>query len=834
VATLPSPHRYFEAAWLDVRYARRVLAKTPVFTLTALATLALAIGVNTAVFALVNAVLLEPLPYPHPERLALLSQTVWQGGSAGSDTAIDGRTWELVRDRATIVNRAVYSNWTTGVNLVVRAPNGSEHARHVQQQRVGTGFFSVLGVAPLLGREFTADEDRPGGPTAVVLSADLWRTAFGSDPAAVGHSITLRGEPFTVVGIMPDGFRTGERADLWTPLRPTTTGEGGGANYHVLVGLRDDGSRPQALTEISGIGEELQRRRSAGNGGTGNKSEVSLSLVGLQDGLTAAIRPALLMVWAAVGVVLLAGCVNLDGLMLTRAARRRREMATRMALGSGRAAVVRQLLVEAAVLGIAGGVAGIGVAAVAVQGLAWLSRDAFEIWQTVSIGRREAMVAAGLSIFGSLIFGLGPALQASRESTQSSLLASGRSVAGGSSHWPRRVLVVAQVALSVLLLVGSGLLLRTFNHLRSLEPGFDPEQVVAASVSLEDARYRTADSVVRLMDATLARIQQEPGITSAAVGLGLPYERLLNLPFRRADGLEASDSRNLMTSATYISPGFFEVMRIPVRRGRSFDARDRAGSAPVVIVNDALARAYFEDADPIGRRIRLSGAEREIVGLVGNVQMKPGWGDNGPLSAMSLVYVPIGQLSDGFVRLVHGWFMPTVVVRSSLPSEHTSGAIRRAVASVDPLLPLASVRTMSEVQAAALGQQRLLAMLLLALAGAALVVATIGIHGLIAASVTERTREMGIRLALGATLGQALRTLALPGVLLSAAGTAAGLIGALAAVPLIRHFVWGISVSDPLTFGGVAVLLLAVSSVASVAPALRILRLDPAITLRQE
>ncbi len=824
-----SPQRHLEAAWLDVRYARRVLAGTPAFTLTALATLALAIGVNTAVFALVNAVLLKPLPYPHPERLSLLSYSVRQKKPVDGNTSVDGRTWELVRDRATLVDRAVFSSWTTGVNLVVGGQNGSDRALFVQQQRVGTGFFAVLGVAPLLGREFTADEDRPNGPPAVVLSAELWRTAFGADPAAVGHPIALRGESYTVVGIMPDGFQTGARADLWTPLRPSTTGEGGGSNYQVVVRFRDAGSRPQALAEIAGIGEELQRQRPAASEG-----QVSLSLVGLQAGMTSDIRPALLIVWAAVGVVLIVASVNLAGLMLTRAARRRREMATRMALGSGRAAVVRQLLVEAGVLGIVGGALGMAVAVIAVQGLSWLSRDALDLWQTVSIGGREAAVAAGLSILGSLIFGVGPALQASRQSTQSSLLASGRSVAGASSHWPRRLLVVAQVALGVLLLVGSGLLLRTFTHLRSLDPGFDPRQVVSASVSLEDARYRAADSVARLMEDTLARVRQEPGISSATVGLGLPYERLLNLGFRHADGPEAAETRNLITNATYVTPGFFEVLRIPVRRGRPFDARDRAGSPPVVIINDALVRTYFKGADPIGRHIRLSGTVREIVGVVGDVQMKPGWGDNGPLSAMSLMYVPIGQLTDGFVRLVHGWFMPAIVVRSTMPAAQAGSAIRRAVASVDPLLPLASVQTMSEVQTASLGQERLLTMLLGALAVAAVIVAAIGIHGLIAASVTERTREMGIRLALGATFGQALRTLALPGIVLAATGTVAGLVCAAAAVPLIRHFVWGISVSDPLTYTGVVIVLLAVAAAASITPALRILRLDPATTLRQE
>ena len=801
----PSPLGLIEAAWLDLRYARRVLWRTPAFTLTAVLTLALAIGVNTAVFALVDAILLKPLPYPHPERLALLTQTVKQSGQVSSSPAVDGRTWELVRDHLTSADRAVFSDWTTGVNLVVRGSNGAEQARFVQQQRVSTGFFSVLGVPMLAGREFTADEDRAGGPPAVVLSAELWRSAFASDPSAIGRAITLRGEAYAVVGIMPDGFQTGSRADLWTPLRPSTTGEGGGTNYEVLVGLRDESSRPAVAAQLASVAEELKRQRAATAEGPGNLPEVSFTLIGLQEGMTASIRPSLFVVWASVAVVLVAACVNLAGLMLTRAARRRREMATRLALGSGRSAVIRQLMVEAGVLGIVAGAAGIGVAAVMVSGLTWLAQDGFAIWQTVAVGWREAFVAVALAIVGSLIFGLGPALQASRQSTQSSLLASGRSVAGGTSHWPRRLLVVAQVALGVLLLVGSGLLLRTFNHLRNLEPGFDPAGVVTAAVSLEDARYRTAESVARLMDNVLTRVRQEPGMGSAAAGLGLPYERLLNLGFARMDGPGAANPRSQITNATYITSDYFEAFRIPVRRGRVFDGRDRADSAPVAIVNDALVRAHFKlegDTDPIGHNIRISGTVREIVGVVGDIQVRPGWGSNGPLSAMPLVYVPVAQVSDSFVRLVHGWFMPTIAIRSSLSTVQVSDAIRRAVAAVDPLLPIASVRTMSEVRAASLGQQRLLTTLLLALAVAALIVAAIGIHGLIAASVTERTREMGVRLALGSTLGQALQTLALPGVLLAAIGTAAGLLGAAAAIPLIRHFVWGVSVSDPLTYAG--------------------------------
>ena len=665
---------------------------------------------------------------------------------------------------------------------------------------------------PLVGREFTPDEDRPNGPPAVVLSAELWRTSFGADPSAVGQAIALRGESYTVVGIMPDGFETGARADLWTPLRPSTTGEGGGSNYSVLVGLRNDTSRPQALAELTGIAEELQRQRPADS-----KGQVVLSLVGLQDGMTAEIRHSLLVVWAAVVVVLVAACVNLAGLMLTRAARRRREMATRLALGSGRAAVVRQLLVEAGVLGIAGGAGGIAVASLAVEGLSWLSRDALDIWQAVAIGWKEAAVAAGLAVVGSLIFGLGPALQASRQSTQSSLISSGRSVAGSTSHWPRRILVVAQVALGVLLLVGSGLLLRTFTHLRGLDPGFDPgwrrlrDRLARRCALSHGRRRREAGRRTRWRERS-----RNPASHRRPSASGCPMNGSSTSVSGTPMAPRRRTPRSQITSVTYITPGFFDVLRIPVRRGRAFDARDRAGSAPVVIVNEALVRAHFNGADPIGRHLRFSGTVREIVGVVGNVQMRPGWGNNGPLAAMPLAYLPIDQLTDGFVRL-GPWVVHARHHRAHIALEcpgRWRHPARRRLGRPTPARGVGpgDVRGAGRIARATAAAD-----------GAAARAGWGGVGGGRHRHPRPH-RRVGYRPHAGdghppgtrRHLGQALRTLALPGVVLAGVGATAGLLGAAAAVPLIRHFVWGVSVSDPMTYAGVVVLLLAVATVASV------------------
>lgn len=807
----------------DVRFAVRMLGKSPAFAFTAVLTLALAIAVNTAIFSVVDAVLLKPLPYPEPDRLAVVTRTVRADSALDEDTSQNGATWLMMRDRAKTIEPAVYSTWPAGVNVVA-----SGRASYAQQQRVGAGFFRVLGIAPVIGREFNAEEDRPGGPAAALLSYTLWQAMFNGDPSVIGTTLVVRGEGATIVGVMPAGFQSGTEADLWTPLRPNTTGEGEGENYAILARLRSGIDWAQADAEVQHLGADIARQREPSPG-----SSIAFSLQPLQRGMTASLRNPLLMLWWAVAIALLIACVNLAGLLLARASARSREIATRMALGSARAAVIRQLLVESVVLAAAGWVAGIALGTIALGALKALAADAFEIWQPVSLDARAVAVAAALSVSASGLFGLAPALHATRIDLQAALIdAGGRAIAGRAALWPRRVLIVAQVALGVVLLIGAGLLVRTFSHLRHLDPGFDPRGVVTASVSLEDARYRTAARVSRLFEETLTRVSQAPGVEAAGVSLGLPYERILNLGFRHLDGPQAGSTQGRMTSATYVAGDFFRALRLPIRAGRTFDARDRADTPGVVVVNDAFARQYFAGASPLGRRIAFAGREREIIGVAGDVQVRPGWGDNGPIAAMPLAYLPLAQATDGFLRLVHGWFSPTFVVRAAAGTNCVT-VLRRAVDATDPLLPFARVRNMEQVRDASLALQRFLMVLLAGLAIAAVLLAAIGIHGLIATTAVERTREMGIRIALGATMGQAMRSLAVPGILLAIGGTAIGTLASLGFVPLLRHFLWGVSATDPVTFLAVGAILLAVASLASVGPALRILRLDPAKALRE-
>jgi predicted permease len=800
----------------DLRYATRVLRKSPTFTAAAVATLALCIGANTAIFSVVDAVLLRPLPYPQPERLAAIARHWQNKGATGDDTPQTGRIWEAVRDGATYVDCAVLSDGSMGVNF---AAGGK--VEYVKQQRVSAGFFRVLGIAPLIGREFSADEDRPGGPAVTVLSYALWKRVFLGNPAVAGQAVTLRGEPYTIVGVMPASFQSSTPADLWTPLRPTPTGEGGGYNYAMVGRLRPGATWAQADAQIEAVGAPVLHEN--------REASVRLHLISFQSGLTEDLRRPLLILWAAVGLVLLIGCVNIAGLLLARAAGRTRELATRMALGSGRAALVRQLLAESLVLGLCGGAAGAFLGWLGVQGLKALAQDSLNVWQIVELNWRVLAATGCASILAGVLFGLYPALVASRLEIRAALSEAGRGVAGGRNPWPRRVLVASEVALGVVLLVGAGLLIRTFAHLQGLDPGFDAENVITAQLSLQDARYATNQRVNQLFDKSLARIRGLPGVESAAVTLSLPYERALNTGFKRLDGPHV-DTESQIANMFYVTPEFFRVLRIPLLRGRVFTSADRSTTAPVVVVSDAFVKMYLGGDQPLGRHLDLG----EIVGVVGDVQQQSGWGDGTPLAPMPDIYVPSTQVEDKFVLLVHTWFSPSWIVRSSGPAQGTIAGMQRALQAVDPQLPFAGFHSMEDVRYRALAQERFQAALLGALAGLALLLAAVGIYGLIANSVAERTRELGIRLALGATVPQAMGAVALPGVALALAGVVVGSVLAGFTSQLLRHLVWGVRPGDPVTFVAVGVGLLGVAAAASFLPALRVTRLNPAETLRQE
>ena len=809
---------------LDVRHALRMFRRTPSVTAIIVLTLALCIGANTAIFSVIDAALLRPLPYPEPGRLAAIVRQ-YRGHGAESDNNISqtGRTWELVRDHATFLDAAAYSSGSQGVNFAFGG-----NVQFVRQQRVGAGFFRVLGIQPMVGREFTREEDRAGGPALAVLSFHLWKR-LGGGASIAGQHVMLRGEPYTVVGVMPENFRSSAPAELWTPLEPSTKGEGSGQNYEIVARLQPGVTWVQAQAQMEAIGAPMIAEWKLEPG-----VSVRLHLVSLQQGQTDDLRKPLLIVWAAVGLVLLIGCANVTSLLLARAATRSREIATRLAMGGARAVIVRQLLVESLVLAAFGGLAGLLVGYAGVRGLQVLAADTFPAVSTVRLDVRVLAATALLSVFASLVAGIFPAFEASAVDIRTALTEAGmRGVAGGRRRWSRRLLVSGEVALAVLLLVGAGLLIRTLERLYQLRPGFDPDHVITASFSLQDARYTTSESVNRLFESGLSRIRELPGVESAAVALTLPFQRPLNDGFRHLDGPQAGDEYQI-TDLCYVTPDFFRVLRIPLLRGRVLRESDGAKSAPVAVVNDAFVNKYLSRQAPLGSHISLEDQVREIVGVAGDVPQKPGWGDYGPLSATPTIYVPVSQVSGDFLRLVHTWFPPNWIVRANGSPQSVTRGIQDVAAKIDPLLPIAAFRTLQEARADSLNMQWFQATLLASLSGLALLLAVVGIYGLMSQSVIERKRELGIRLALGASRLRAIRNASTPGIALALAGVAAGCVLAGLSARVMQHLIWGVSTTDPVTYATVGLGLLLIAMVASLVPALRIARLNPADTLREE
>jgi predicted permease len=807
--------------------ALRRLRHSPGFTTSATLTLALCIGANTAIFSVIDGALLRPLPYSHPERLFDVA-TAWRGeGGAGIDTHQDGHAFRVIHERAGLLDSAAVG-LDSGVNFSAQG-----EPEFVPQQRVSAGFFHVLGVRPRLGREFTPDEDQPGGPGVAILSDALWRRAFHADPAVIGRAMTLAGEPAVVVGVMPADFDTRGRSDLWVPLRPAKTGEGERGPYDVVARLRPGATLAAAEAQLDALSAEaLSEQVQAG-------ISCHLRLIGLQRARSLATRAPLLVLWAAVGAVLLIGCINLAGLLLVRMRRREREIATRMALGGTRPAVIRELLVESLLLAAAGGTAGLALGWMGLRGMQRLAVGIFEL-SGAGLDLRVLAATAGLSLLSSLFFGLLPALRASDIDLRSAMAPAGAgstsAAGGGVRRFPGRMLVIGEVALCMALLIAASLLVRCLAVMSALRPGFEAANLLTAKVSLHDARYRTSQQMTRLFEAGLSRIRGIPGVEAAAVGLSLPYERGLYMGFRWLDAdPPPAKIQNLVLS--YVTADYFNTLRIPVLRGRVIDGDDRAASAPVVVVSEEFAHRYLPGKEVVGRRIRLGGQPRQIVGVVGDVQQRQGWEESSPVSFLSplpAVYLPVAQLGDDLLPLAHTLFSPSWIVRAAAPPAAILAGVRRAVQSVDPQLPLAGFRSMAEVRSASLQGRRFLAILLTVLAGLALALAMVSLYGLTASAVVERTQELGIRMALGATTRAAVVEVAAPGALLALAGTGLGLLLAGLSDRMLRHLLWGVSTTDVLTFTAGPLALLGIAVAASILPARRVARLDPAQTLRHQ
>jgi predicted permease len=802
----------------NLGFAIRQLLRNPGFTASVIFTLALSIGANTAIFSIVNALMLKTLPYPHPERVGTIFVHVQGAEPLDGHIWIDGEQWELLRDNVPALISAISSGMASGVNLQAR-----ETAQYLHAARVSAHYFDVLGLHPAAGRNFTEDEDLPHGPRSAILSYGLWRTTFGADRNLLGQTILLKGEPYTVVGVLPEGAITPLDADVYTPLQPSRQGEGSGTNFEVITRLRNGATWQQADAQINRAWAAWAARRALRHPG----SQESFYSVSLKQGQTASLRPKALALMLAAGIILLIACANLAGLTLVRVVRRTPELATRLALGASRWQIQKQLWVENLLLALLGGLAGLGVGLVALRGLLSMLPKGFLPVAGVPLDGAVLAFTLLVSVFTSILFGMLPALVTRRLDVRSSM--ANRTMSGGDRLRLRQAMIAGEVALTVVLLAASGLLIRTLIHLQTLPPGFDSAGVITAKASLDDARFHDPAAFIQLLDSSISAMKQIPGVSNAAVGLTLPYERALNNGVTLHDGDNAG--HQVGTDEVYVTPGYFDTFRIPLLQGRDFAPSDGPNTQPVAIVNRAFANKFFHGVNPVGRILDKGTV---IVGVVGDVQLSSGLYPVAPLMTEQTLYVPATQMSGPMLQLVHIWFQPSWVVRTAAPVQGLTQQMQRALATADPGLPFSGFHSMSDLQAETLSTQRIEVALLSAMAALALLLSIVGIFALVANMIAQRTREIGIRIALGSSIRRAMADVAGAGVRASLSGLVLGLILCAGALRAMRSVIYGVGVYDAPTIAAVVLTLALVTLAAASIPTLRIARIDPATTLRDE
>ena len=803
----------------NLRFAVRQLWRNPGFTVTVILTLALSIGANSAIFSVVNALLLKSLPYSHPERMGTIYTRITGPTNSDERHHLNGEQWELLRDNVPSLLSSVSAPRTSGVNL-----QADSQVQYLHAGRVSAHYFDVLDIHPIIGRNFSDTEDRPHGPKTAILGYGLWRNIFGSDPTISGKNILLKGEPYTVVGVLPEGAITPFDADLYTALQASRDGEGGGTNFDVITRLRDGATWQQADSELNRVWSlrtvryELQDNPGA---------QVTYHSVPLQKGETAVLRPQVLTLMLAAGIILLIACANLAGLTLVRMLRRTSEVATRLALGASRWQIQKQFWVETLLLAFVGGIAGIAVGFVTLRGLLLLLPEHFLPVADVPLDGRVLTFTVLTSLLTSILFGMIPALSVRRFDLRSAI--ANRATSGSHQLRLRQALIVSEVALTVVLLAASGLLIRTLIHLQTLPPGFDSAGVMTARASLDDARFHDPAAFRKLLDESTTAMRQIPRVQHAAVGLSLPYERSLNSGVTLRDGKEAG--QRVMTSEVYITPDYFGALQIPILMGRAFTDADGPNSQRVAIVNRTFVRKFFNGASPLGHYVD---KDTMIVGVVEDVAIEPGLDPTAPLSAEQSMYIPATQVDGQSLSLLHIWFQPSWIVRTAGPVEGLTAQMQRALASIDSNLPFSGFFGMRDLLAKALATQRVEVALLSAMAALALLLSAVGVFALVANIVAQKTREIGIRMALGSTIRQAMVNIGGPGVRASALGLILGLVLCAGALRAIRSVLYGVGVYDAPTILSVVLILASVTIIAGTVPTLRIARIDPAQTLRDE
>ncbi|HUY82875.1 MAG TPA: ABC transporter permease [Acidobacteriaceae bacterium] len=828
----------------NLRFAVRQLRRSPGFALAVIVTLALGIGVNAAVFSMVDGFMLRRLPYPQPQRIAALMTHAEGTGRSGhyfteEDDSHNTSDWRLASQDIPSVTAAAWEGdigvGQSGVNLQAGADTAGNTVgavRFVHAKAVTTHYFQVLGIHPYLGRGFTADESRPGGPEAVVLSYGLWQTMFHGDRSIIGHAVQVKGQPYTIVGVLPQNAATpgGSGTELWDSLQPGQGGACTGYDCGILMRLKPGATWQQ-------VDAELVHAHRAPNQNFGPSTKTWLYAQPMQQYLGSDMKPKVLVLMLAVGFILLIACANLAGLALVRIARRTPELATRLALGATRFDLLRQMWAESLLLAFIGAAAGLMLANAILQGLTHLLPPGMIPLGGFILDSRVLAFTVIVTLLTSLFFGALPALSARRIDLRTAIAQGSKSVSGGSRRL-RGVLISAEVALTVMLVAASGLLVRTLVHLETLPPGFDSHNVMTATVSLDEFRYHNAATFQQLMTQSVAAMKRIPGVEDAAAGLSVPYQRGLNLPIRLDDGKNTGN--RVSSSTAYITPGYFSTLRMPMLAGRSVRDTDTATSEPVAVVNQAFARKFFGSPDVVGRHFslamgpKMSGPPMTIVGVVGNVTKVQGIVRTAPLGTEPVYYVPAAQFPADALATVHMWFQPSWIARTSGPIAGLATEMQQAMADADPNLPISGFHSMDQLMQQQLETQRMEVLLLGVLAGLALLLSAVGIYALVSNLVVQRTREIGIRMALGSSVERAMREIGASGLFAAGAGLIVGMGLSLIALRVLRSELYGVGVYDPITLIAAPLLLVLVALVASLLPVLRISRIDPAQTLRSE
>jgi len=795
-----------QTLWQDLRYGARMLLKNPGFTLVAVITLALGIGANTAIFSVVNAVLLRPLPYQEPERL------------------VSFRSNQSVLDVADV---KAWSQSFAEIGGNTQQPldyTGSGEPLQWVAGLVTGEFFRTLGAQPLLGRVITEEDDRRGGPFVIVLGHALWRRQFGAEPGVVGKNVMLSGNSYTVVGVMPADFKAprGE-TEAWAPVQVVNPIAAAYRGVHFLQAyarLKPGVTLAQAQIEMGAIDKRMAEAFPAEN------KRRQTALIPLHDRVVGQVKPALLVLFGAVGLVLLIACVNFANLLLARAAARGQELVVRVALGARRRRLTRQLLTESVLIAMLGGAAGVALAIWGVDLLVAMKPADLPRLEAISVDARALLFTLAVSVLTGLVFGLAPVWQAARVNVSDALKEGGRGEAGAAKHRLRSALVVIEMALALVLLAGAGLLIRSFWQLRNVQPGFNPDNLMTMRIELPESRYQRAPAQAQYRRALLEEVNSLPGAQAALVSeTPLSGEYLTHDFLVEGQQLSAGEEPDVQTLS--VEGDYFRVMQIPLLSGRDFTSQDNENAPLVGIINRSLARRFFNEEDPLGKRVRWARGDPKnwitIVGVAGDIKHS---GLDEPEEPA--LYTPYPQSGAAWKRWMN------LVVRSESDAAELAGAVKSRVWRVDGLIPVTRARTMMEVMGASVEARRFNMLLLGVFAAVAMLLAAVGIYGVMSYAVTQRTREIGVRIALGARPRDVIGMVVVRGLILTSIGAAAGVALSLALTRLMSGMLFGVGAKDPLTFASVSLLLAGVALLACYIPARRAAKVDPMVALRCE